>query len=233
MTFMRSALAIGTAALGLTVAAPATAQFYLKSKDFSGQPVRGDEQGIGQPLPGATDIERRAAVVWNMRAALNVAALQCQFEPTLLTVPHYNQVLRDHDAELKGSFDTLTKYFVRTAKTKAAGQGALDQFGTRTYSSFATVNTQFNFCETAAAIGRDAIFTPRGQFGTVALTRMAELRNSVAAPFGEQQFPRYLTYSHASYPRLDTVCWNKKGDWQAKKCGALNWPPAPAAIAAR
>ncbi len=42
-----------------------------------------------------------------MRAALNVAALQCQFEPMLTTVSNYNATLKDHEAELKGAFDTL------------------------------------------------------------------------------------------------------------------------------
>lgn len=27
-------------------------------------------------------------------------------------------------------------------------------------------------------------------------------------------------------PRLDPICWNKKAEWVAKKCGALDWPPA-------
>ena len=31
-------------------------------------------------------------MVWNLRAALNVAALQCQFGPTLLTLPNYNAI---------------------------------------------------------------------------------------------------------------------------------------------
>ena len=50
---------------------------------------------IAQPCPARRAAEQRAALVWNMRAALNVAALQCQFEPTLLTVPNYKRMLRD------------------------------------------------------------------------------------------------------------------------------------------
>ena len=222
----RKALILGGLAAAMT-AAPASAQFYLKSKTFDGQPVRGDEPGIGQPMPGATDAELRASLVWNMRAALNVAALQCQFEPTLLTVTNYNAILKDHNTELKGSFDTLTKYFSRTGKTKAAGQSALDQFGTRTYSSFVTVSGQLSFCQTAASIGRDAVFQPRGTFGTLAANRMAELRQTLVGSWGEQALTR-IGYIAPRLPRLDPVCWNKKGEWQAKKCGPLVWPPASA-----
>jgi hypothetical protein len=213
------------AAAAMVLATPASAQFFLKSKEFAGQPVRGDEPGIGQPMPDATPAELRASLVWNMRAALNVAALQCQFEPTLLAVTNYNAMLVDHKAELKGAFDTLAKYYTRVGKTKAKGQSMLDQFGTRTYSSFVTVGGQFGFCQTAASIGRDAVFRPRGQFGDLAALRMAELRASLLGAYGEQALPRYAS-APPVLPRLDPVCWTKKGDWNPKKCGPLVWPPS-------
>jgi hypothetical protein len=31
-------------------------------------------------------------------------------------------------------------------------------------------------------------------------------------------------------PRLDNVCWSGKGEWQARKCGALDFPPPLAAV---
>ncbi|HEX8381882.1 MAG TPA: hypothetical protein VF592_00760 [Sphingomonas sp.] len=217
---------MGTCALS---AAPASAQFFLQSKPMAGQPVKGDEPGIiGSPMPDATPDELRAGLVWTMRAALNVAALQCQFEPTLNTVRNYNALLADHRDELKGAFDTLSKYFTRTGKTAKAGQTALDQFGTRIYSSYATVGAQRGFCQTANTIGADANFTPRGHFGELAEARMQELRNSLV-PFGEQRFPRHEWRDVAlTRPRLDTICWNKKGEWQAKKCGVSTWPDLPA-----
>jgi hypothetical protein len=232
MTMLRCALAVGGMAMSLAAAAPASAQFFLRSHDFRGDVVRGDEEGLGQALPGSTEAERRAAVMWSMRAALNVAALQCQFEPTLLTVPNYNAVIKDHEAELKASFDTLTKYFNRVAKTKALGQVALDQFGTRTYSGYATVAAQYGFCQTASVIGRDAVFVPRGSFNVIAHERIRELRNSLV-PYGEQHFSTYLRRDYASLPVLDPKCWDKKGSWVAKKCGVSSWPPSGIATAAR
>ena len=208
-------------------AMPASAQFYFKSKDLRGEPVTGTEPGIGQPLPDATPAELRAGVIWNMRAALNVAALQCQFEPTLLTVSNYNAVLADHKAELASSYAMLAKYFERKAKTKKDGQNALDQFGTRTYSGFATVAAQFGFCATAADIGRAALYAPRGKFGDVAIARMRELRNSLT-PWGEQQFPR-LRILPATLPRFDKNCW-KKSDFDVRRCGE---PLTPITYAAR
>lgn len=179
MSKLRMVFALGCAATSLVAAAPASAQFFLRSHDYHGEEVTGTEANLGQVLPGATPVELRAAMAWNLRAALNVAALQCQFEPTLLTRENYNAVLLDHKDELAGVWQTLTKYFTRTSKTPRDGQNALDQFGTRTYSNFATVSAQLNFCQTASEIGRDAVFAPRGGFGPLALSRIRELRNSL------------------------------------------------------
>jgi hypothetical protein len=233
MTLLRTALTLGGVAFGLTAAAaPASAQFFLRSHDFRGDAVTGTEANLGQILPDATPAELRAAMAWHMRAALNVAALQCQFEPTLLTRENYNAILLDHKDELATVWTTVTKYFTRTAKTPKAGQTALDQFGTRTYSNFATVAAQYNFCQTASEIGRDAIFAPRGGFAALAASRTRELRNSLI-PYGEQHFQRYLGRDYASNPRLDPICWNKKGEWVAKKCGVFAWPPAGTAVTTR
>lgn len=205
-------------AAGLFAGSPASAQFFLKSYDFRGGPVTGLEPELGMPLPGATAAEIRAGLTWNLRAALNVAALQCDFAPTLLTVDQYNAMLKDHNGELKAAFDTLNAYFVRTAKTKAAGQTAFDRFGTRTYSAFATVQAQFGFCQTASKIGREVIFAPRGKMGDVAVNYMREMRNSLV-PYGEQQFPRaFSSRTYLFIPDFQPDCW-KKGRYDVRNCG--------------
>jgi hypothetical protein len=221
---------VATALLAMA-GTPAGAQFFLKSKDLSGTRVVGDEPGIGQPMPGATADELEAGLVWNMRAALNVAALQCQFEPTMVTVSNYNAILMDHKDELKKSFDTITKYFARLHKAPKAAQSALDQFGTRTYAGFATVAAQYNFCEVANDIGKQAVFQPRGRFADVARDRMRELRNALT-PWGDQAIT-YSVFPIATLPRVDAICWSKKAEWQAKKCGILAWPPVGVATAQR
>ncbi|MDQ2893189.1 MAG: hypothetical protein M3R64_08910 [Pseudomonadota bacterium] len=229
MFVMRFVAALGALGLGLA-ATPASAQFFLRSHDFTGTPVTGAETDLGLNLPNATTAEQRAALVWNMRAALNVAALQCQFEPTLLTVTNYNALLTDHKDELKTAFDTVSKYFARSNKSAKAGQTALDQFSTRIYSNYATVAAQYGFCQTASAIGRDAIFAPRGGFVDLALSRTRELRNSLI-PYGEQGLPRYIGRDYATYPMLDDKCWNRNGEWQDRKCGAMVWQRVATAFA--
>jgi hypothetical protein len=210
-------------AAGLFISAPASAQFFLKSVNLAGAPVTGAEPGMtGPALPGATPTELRAALVWNLRAALNVAALQCQFEPTLLTLGNYNAILKDHEVELRESYGTLEKYFTRVNTNKKVGQTELDKFGTRVYSGFSTVSGQLSFCQTAAAIGHDALFARRGTFGDLAQARMRELRASLA-PWGEQ-FRRSATLDIPSAgvmpPFANDKCW-RRGTYQARRCGQL------------
>lgn len=200
-------------AAALFGAAPASAQFYFKGPEIAGPRITGEEPGVlAQQLPGATPAELRAAMVWNLRAALNVAALQCQFAKTLLTLPNYNTILKDHATELNSSYATLSKYFARVNKTPKAGQLALDQYGTKVYSSFSAVHAQLTFCTAADDISHQVVFTPRGQFGEVAALRLRELRNSLTK-WGEQQFPG-IYYAHVpmavQLPMFgNEKCWRK------------------------
>lgn len=218
MTSVRVTLATLTLAVAVASPGSASAQIFLKSPDFSGPPVTGAEPGSILPLPGAKPEELRAGVVWSMRAALNVAALQCQFEPTLLTLNQYNYLISDHSAEFADAYKTLNAYFKRNSKTAKAAQTALDEFGTRTYAGFSTVQSQYGFCLTASRVGRAALFAPRGQLASVASRRLSEIKNSLR-PAGEQQFPRFSIYPpyQAPYIPWDPKCWDKKNRI-TKKC---------------
>jgi hypothetical protein len=210
-------MAMMMAALCLSaVAAPANAQFYWKPTDFSGAPLVGLEPGIAPAMPGATLTERKAAIAWNVRSGLNLAALQCAFEPLLRTTDNYNYLLSDHSAELAAAFATLGGYFKRTTKTARAAQDALDRYGTRTISGFSTVSAQLGFCQAAGHVGRRGLFTPKGSFTIFAMTYLRELRNSLKYS-GEQQFSLYV-WPIPQVPSLDPACWDRKGRYTGK-CG--------------
>ena len=85
---------MAASAMALSLTAPASAYLFWSQPNFAGPPVQGDEPGLGLPMPRATAAELRAHMLWNLRAGLNVAALQCQFSPILMTVPNYNDLLR-------------------------------------------------------------------------------------------------------------------------------------------
>lgn len=204
-------------ALLAAIPATAPAALFWKAPDLSGQPVTGAEPGvITGPLAGATPAELRAALLWNLRSGLNVAALQCQFEPTLLTRNQYNAMLANHRQELAQAYQTLTGYFTRT--DKRTGQTKLDQYGTRTYSGFSTVLGQLTFCEAASSIGREAIFAPKGQLHRVAERRMQELRKSLALS-GEQQFNFWVPPYTPVLPPFENQCWDRKRQTLNGRCG--------------
>src|SRR5205823_846125 len=120
------------------------AYLFWSRPSLVGAPASGGETGITLPMPGAQPAELAANLVWTMRAGLNVAALQCQFAPTLRTVENYNNMLRQHAAELQTTYATLSAYFKRTAGKN--WNTALDQYTTRTYNSFSTLRAQLIYC---------------------------------------------------------------------------------------
>lgn len=200
----------------LATSLPAQAQIYWKPANMAGPELLAPEPGYGVAIPGANSAEQKAALVWSLRSALNVAALQCGFEPTLRTFENYNALLVNHRDELASSYLTLTGYFKRTAKTVKAGQSTLDSYGTRVYSSFSAVKGQLNFCTSASRVSSAAIFVPRAQLGTFAQQRLRELYNAVKSGAGEQQFPgmRPLLFL---VPDFSSSCWKK--DKYISSCG--------------
>ncbi len=214
-----NALCLAASAFAAT---PANAQIYWKSPDFSGAPMNGLEPGFGGAMTGANANEQRAALIWNLRSALNLAALQCQFEPTLRTVENYNQMLGDHRDELGEAYKVITAHFKRTTKTTSAAQKALDTFGTRTISAYSTVRGQLGFCETAGDVGRKVLGAPRGSLHIVAVENLRMLKNSLTQK-GEQQFSRVVfPYFFVRAPYFDNgSCWDKKGKYK-RTCGAAS-----------
>lgn len=209
-------LASALALTALSAAAPASAQLFWKPVDYSGAPLAGYAPDLLPEMPGAQQLEQDAGIAWHMRAALNVAALQCGFEPTLRTLPTYNALIKDHEAELAKTFQTLTGYFKRTAKTPALGQKALDTYGTRVYSAYSTVNAQLDFCMAAGKVGRKMLFTPKGGFVKNAREYLRTLRSGLKLS-GERQFPGMDLRFRLPRPSLEERCW-KKNRYDAR-CG--------------
>lgn len=204
----------------LPLAAPASAQLFWKSPDFRGAPVLGDEPTAVIPLLGATPAEKDANIVWTLRAGLNVAALQCQFAGSLMTVGNYNGLLTHHAKELNSDYKLLEAYFKRSAPKGTALraiQSALDQYTTRTYNSFSTLRAQLGFCQTAGSVGQDALMHPKGTLVSVARNRLRELRNSLV-PIGDSV--ALLPQANIALPEVPgypPACFDRKGEIK-KKC---------------
>jgi hypothetical protein len=166
------------AAAGLAAAQPASAQLFLSEPDFRRGPIESNDPLVGIALPGATAVEYRASLIWNLRSGLNVAALQCQFSPYLRAVPNYNALLAHHSGELATAYTALSGYF-RRVHGPVQGPRKFDDYSTQTYNNFSTLQAQMGFCQTATNIAKEALSRPKGQLFEIARDRMRELRNSL------------------------------------------------------
>ena len=218
---MYSAWKIGlmaAASLGAIVPQAAGAQMFVYDPDYKRGPIEGSDPLVGLPVPGATPAEYRAHLLWNLRAGLNVAALQCQFAPYLRAVDNYNGILAHHSEELASAYTAMNNYFKRVEGSPAKGQKAFDDYTTITYNNFSTMHAQYGFCQTAAAIAKEALLQPKGQFQSLAQNRMRELRNSLVPAYD-----RVLTYNPyqirmPAMPQLNEQCFDRKNRLR-KRCG--------------
>jgi hypothetical protein len=125
-----------------------------------------------------TPAETEANAIWNVRAALNVAALQCQYSKYLATTPNYNAFLKHHADEIAKAQATMIAHFKRYEGAKA--NAAFDTYLTKTYNSYSTIDAQYQFCEAAGIVGREVLAIPKGKLGSEALRRGPHIRASFA-----------------------------------------------------
>lgn len=164
-----------------------------------------------------TPAEKRAHQVWSLRAALNVAALQCQFSPFLRTVKNYNLMLPHHSAELASALKTMNDHFVRLDGAKTARK-TFDQYTTRTYNSFSTLDAQLSFCQKASDIGWEALAAKKGSYADLAEARLPEVRAALIPKWN----PLVLVQlGWMEVPGIANPCVDRRGQQipvMSKKC---------------
>jgi hypothetical protein len=200
---------------GLASVQSAGAQLFVNDPDFKAAPIEGSDPLVGIPIPGATPAEYRAHLLWNLRAGLNVAALQCQFSPYLRAVDNYNGILAHHNVELASAYTTLNAYFKRVHGKE--GQKRFDDYTTSTYNNFSTLKAQYGFCQTATDIAKEALTRPKGELHLVAGQRMRELRNSLIPVSNVYWSYNPQAIRMPTLPPLDPRCYDKK-DRLKKEC---------------
>ena len=149
-------------------------------------PVYESHSGVHIPQAATmrplTPAEAEANAIWNLRAGLNVAALQCQYSRFLATVRTYNDLLKHHSAELAAAQATMVGHFKRYDGTRALN--SFDQYTTKTYNSFSTLDAQYSFCAAAGEIGHNALMLAKGGLGKYALAQNPVLRSSLTPVAG-------------------------------------------------
>jgi hypothetical protein len=198
------------AAVALAAPQPAAAQMFLTDPGFAKGPIEGSDPLVGLPIPGATPAEYRAHLLWNLRAGLNVAALQCQFSKYLRAVDNYNGILAHHSKELAEAYSTMNNYFKRVQGSGPKGQKAFDDYTTSTYNNFSTLQAQYGFCQTAAAIAKEALTRPKGQFHLTAQQRMRELRSSLVPAQDRVMAYTPQMIAMPAMPPLSEDCYDRR-----------------------
>lgn len=206
---MKHGLTAAAAAAAVFAAAPASAQLYISKPDLRASAIEPSDPLVGLPLPGATAAEYRANLLWNLRAGLNVAALQCQFSDYLRAVPNYNGLLAHHNVELAAAYTALNNYFKRVQGAK--GQKAFDDYSTITYNNWSAAQAQQIFCQTATNITKTALAAPKGQLYPVAQARMREMRNALVPVYDPRPAYRPYLIRFRDARVLGPECYSKKG----------------------
>ncbi|MEA3054377.1 MAG: hypothetical protein QOG72_3280 [Sphingomonadales bacterium] len=216
MAFRMKYGSMAAAATAALAAAPAPAQLYISQPDLRAASIEPSDPLVGLPLPGATAAEYRAHLLWNLRAGLNVAALQCQFSDYLRAVPNYNGLLAHHSVELAAAYTALNNYYKRTLGAK--GQKAFDDYSTITYNNWSSAQAQQIFCQTATNITKSALAAPKGQLFPLAQSRLRELRNALVPVYDPRPAYRPYLIRLKPLPPMAAECYTKK-DLLRRACG--------------
>lgn len=154
-------------------------------------------------------------MVWNLRSAWNVAALNClapEYDPIL---QGYRAFLTKHAKPLKAVNDRIEKSYTSRFKVRREAIVARDGYTTRVYNFFAEPAARAGFCRAALDMANRAAAAPPTDPLTFARANFAGLM----APF-EQFFDEYEAYQQAA------------AEWDAK-WGAMYGPSQPGWVAAQ
>jgi hypothetical protein len=152
-------------------------------------------------------------LVWNLRSAWNVAALNClapEYEPILTG---YRAFLSKNVRALKAVNDRIEKTYTSRHKVRRDAMVARDGYTTQVYNFFAEPAARAGFCRAALDMANRAATAPASDPLTFARANFAGLLQ----PF-EQFFDEYEAYQRAS------------AEWDAK-WGALYGASQPGWVA--
>ena len=115
--------------------------------------------------------------LWNMRSALNVAALGCRGAEDVVLTVNYNALLRSRRAALAAALKAVETRF--RAEQGAKWQSAQDTHMTRIYNFFAAPSAQQRFCAIATAVSEEVKAVPSTDLPAYAAAALRRLE----APF--------------------------------------------------
>ncbi|GAA4643243.1 hypothetical protein GCM10023115_12030 [Pontixanthobacter gangjinensis] len=133
--------------------------------------------------------------VWNLRSALNVAALNCQGPQYEALIPAYSALLDNNKRELsKVNSQIEAEYRTTYGRTY---RDELDNYMTRVYNYYALPNAQTQFCNMALEISNASLLMEPGALETFAVQNLQKM---------EGVFNQF--YNALEQYRIDVAAWD-------------------------
>ena len=136
--------------------------------------------------------------VWNLRSALNVAALNCLDPRYDGLVDAYSSLLTTHKRQLARVNDQITQEY-RAEYGRAEYRSAFDGYMTQVYNYFALPPAQRPFCDTAMQIASASLMVEEGGLEPFALANL---------PLIESVFDNF--YTELEQYRVNVAAWDSQ-----------------------
>ena len=126
---------------------------------------------------------------WNMRAAFNVAALNCLRPQHAQILDGYKAFLNNHKRELLATYKTVEGEF--KAKHKSKGLFERDLYMTQVYNHYAFPPTLMEFCDGVLAMSQESLTVKSADLDSFAARRMPMIETIFQNFY--TQYDRYKT----------------------------------------
>ncbi|MCR2834927.1 hypothetical protein [Parerythrobacter lacustris] len=184
------------------------------------RPTPPDGATTGMYIPAADEYGIRRTVnyglsssqtVWNLRAALNVAALNCQRPEHAEILPAYSLLLERNKRSLSRTNTAVEGEFRN--RHGNVWRDSLDDYMTQVYNYYALPPTQGEFCDTALAISREYMLTDGNTLDAFALASLPRIEQVFQRFYSAyEQYQRNVAFWDAEYAPPPPVLVNSFTD---------------------
>ncbi len=114
-----------------------------------------------------------AQTLWNLRSALNVAALNCETTRYPGILPAYSELLSENRTTLRRTNNELTAEY--RDRYGAEWRSAMDSYMTQVYNYYALPPAQRQFCDTAAQVAQESTVVESSDLRTFAAANLPRI----------------------------------------------------------
>ena len=132
-----------------------------------------------------------AQTTWNVRSALNVAALNCLSPEHEGILPNYKLFLDNFDKPLDKANDAVEAEFREKYGDRKTGRAELDSYMTKVYNYFTLPPAKASFCDAALALSNESVLVAPADLESFSARALARFEGVFEDFF--RAFERYQT----------------------------------------